>query len=358
MLIKFQKRNKKFVAFINSKIIRNFIRQIFVIKNQIFFTDSTFYDSTIINDIFLRIYSNHFFFMKTIDHNEKTYVKKLKIMKTNMMNVDIVLKINWLTFVNFIINFRKNKWKIRKIVDEILNENLSIIVKKFENKTNITLINWFEFQNFIKKNEKFFYVLFSNVSKNDENIFFVNIIKSVIFSNTIKLFIFFCYFEFLNVFEKKNSNKFFKHNFDDHVIKIFSKKVFSMNFIYNFSKTELEMLRKYINENLKKKFIKFFKFSTKSFILFIKKSDDDLRLCVNYRKLNVITIKNRYFFFINESFNKFSKIRMFTKLNVRKVFHKIRIKNENEWKTIFKCRFEHYQYRIMFFELINVSTNF
>ena len=94
LLIKFQKRNQKIVAFINSKIIRNFIWQIFMMKNQIFFTDSTFHDSTIINDIFLRIYSNYFFFMQTVDHNEKTYVKKLKIIKTNMMNVDIVLKIN------------------------------------------------------------------------------------------------------------------------------------------------------------------------------------------------------------------------------------------------------------------------
>ena len=177
-----------------------------------------------------------------------------------------------------------------------MNKNLSIIVKKFENKTNIILINWFEFQNFIKKNEKIFYVLFSNVSKNDENIFFVNMIKNVIFNDTIKLFIFFCYFKILNVFEKKNSNEFFEHDFDDYVIKLFSKKFFSMNFIYNFSKTELEMLRKYINENLKKKFIKFFKFSTKSLILFVKKLNDDLRLCVNYWKLNVITIKNRYFF--------------------------------------------------------------
>ena len=172
-----------------------------------------------------------------------------------------------------------------------------IIVKKFENKTNIILINWFEFQNFIKKNEKIFYVLFSNISKYDKNIFFVNMIKNVIFSNTIKLFIFFCYFEFSNIFEKKNPTKFFKHDFDDYVIKNFSKTIFSMNFIYIFSKIEFEMLRKYINENLKKKFFKFFKFSTKSFILFVKKLNDDLRLYVNYWNLNVITIKNRYFFY-------------------------------------------------------------
>ena len=63
-------------------------------KNQIFFTDLTFHDSTIINDFFLPIYNNYFLFMKTVDHNEKTYVKKLKIIKTNMMNIDIVFEMN------------------------------------------------------------------------------------------------------------------------------------------------------------------------------------------------------------------------------------------------------------------------
>ena len=121
-------------------------------------------------------------------------------------------------------------------------------------------------------------------------------IKKIIFSDIIELFIFFCYFEFSNIFEKQNLNQFFEHDFDNYVIKIFSENFFSINFIYNSSKTEFEMLRKYINKNLKKTFIKFFKFSMKSFILFVKKLNDDLRLCVNYQNLNIITIKNRYFF--------------------------------------------------------------
>ena len=65
-----------------------------MMNNQIFSTDPAFRGSTIINDIFLRIYSNHSLFLKAVDHNEKAYVKKLKIMKTNMMNVDIVFEMN------------------------------------------------------------------------------------------------------------------------------------------------------------------------------------------------------------------------------------------------------------------------
>ena len=63
-------------------------------------------------------------------------------------------------------------------------------------------------------------------------------------------------------------------------------------------------------------------------------------------------------FFINKNFDKFFEIRMFIKLNVRNVFHKIRIKNKNKWKTTFKCCFEHYQYRMIFFDLMNASASF
>ncbi len=52
------------------------------------------------------------------------------------------------------------------------------------------------------------------------------------------------------------------------------------------------------------------------------------------------------------------KAKIFSKLNVRDVFHRIRIKNDDEWKTTFRWRFDHYQYQMMFFELTNSSTTF
>ena len=54
------------------------------------------------------------------------------------------------------------------------------------------------------------------------------------------------------------------------------------------------MLKKYLDDNLIKEFIRLSKFSVVSFVLFARKLDDDLRLCVDYRALNVIIIKNRY----------------------------------------------------------------
>lgn len=74
----------------------------------------------------------------------------------------------------------------------------------------------------------------------------------------------------------------FEHNFDNHAIKILSRKSFSMKLIYNLSIVELKILRKYINKNLIKNYIEFFKFSTQFFILFFQKSNNNLRFCVNY----------------------------------------------------------------------------
>jgi len=60
------------------------------------------------------------------------------------------------------------------------------------------------------------------------------------------------------------------------------------------SSHKLQKIKKYLEENLKKKFITFSKASFASLILFIEKKDDSLCFCVNYRKLNALIKRNRY----------------------------------------------------------------
>ena len=72
--------------------------------------------------------------------------------------------------------------------------------------------------------------------------------------------------------------------------KILSK----IELIYILFYTKLEILRNYLDKNLKKSFIREAKTITEFSILFILKKDEKLRLCVNYRKLNIITVKNKY----------------------------------------------------------------
>ena len=127
--------------------------------------------------------------------------------------------------------------------------------------------------------------------------------------------------------------------------------------IYALFKKELRILRKYLNENLKKEFIRKSQSSTKYSILFVLKKDETLRLCVDYRKLNEITIKNRYSLSnINELQNRLIKAIYFIKFDLRRAYNLIRMKTREEWKTTFRTRYEHYEYTMMSFELINAST--
>jgi hypothetical protein len=66
------------------------------------------------------------------------------------------------------------------------------------------------------------------------------------------------------------------------------------DFIYNLFLIELKVLKSYIEDNLIKDFIISNIFSSSVLILFIKKKDDELRLCVDYKSLNVVIIKNKY----------------------------------------------------------------
>ena len=94
-------------------------------------------------------------------------------------------------------------------------------------------------------------------------------------------------------------------------------------------------------------------------MFFVFKKNDELRLCVNYRKFNAIIIKNRYsLFLITEILNRLYEFKCFIKLNFKNVYYRIRIKIDNKWKITFRIRYNHFEYQIIFFELINVSTIF
>ena len=94
-------------------------------------------------------------------------------------------------------------------------------------------------------------------------------------------------------------------------------------------------------------------------MLFISKKNDSLRLCVNYRGLNVVIIKNKCFFFlIEKTFNRLMNVVYFTKFDFKNVYHRIQIWKNNEWMIIFRTRYDHFEYVIMSFDLINASTTF
>ena len=102
------------------------------------------------------------------------------------------------------------------------------------------------------------------------------------------------YHEYLPPFQKVNADKLPPHHPYDHQIKL--QEGFTPPFgpLYSLSRPELEALRDWLQENLSKGFIRISSSPAGSPIVFVKKSDGSLRLCVDYRALNDGTVKNRY----------------------------------------------------------------
>ena len=94
--------------------------------------------------------------------------------------------------------------------------------------------------------------------------------------------------------EEENSNALPKHQPWDHEIRLEPGKQPTFGPIYALSEKELKTLREYLDENLARGFIRKSESPIGYLILFAPKKDGSLRLCVNYRKINDITIKNRY----------------------------------------------------------------
>ncbi len=108
-----------------------------------------------------------------------------------------------------------------------------------------------------------------------------------------------------------------------------------------------------------KKFIRELQSSAEYSILFISKSNESLKLCVDYRALNNITIKNSYSLsLISELQDRLQKTQWFTKFDILEAFNWIQIKEEDEWKTVFCTQLKHYKYLIISFNLINASVTF
>src|SRR5436309_16140434 len=89
---------------------------------------------------------------------------------------------------------------------------------------------------------------------------------------------------------------------------------------------ELVILKKYIDDNLRKRFIHHSQSPAAAPILFIKKPDGGLHLCIDYRGLNKITIKNRYPLpLISEIFGQVGKVKFFTKFDMPEGYPPLRI---------------------------------
>ena len=122
---------------------------------------------------------------------------------------------------------------------------------------------------------------------------------------------------------------------------------------------ELETLKIYIKINLANGFIRPSKSLAGALILFDRKPDSSLCLCVDYQGFNNITIKNQYpLTLMSELLDRLSRARRFTQLDLTNAYHWTRICEDNKFKTVFWTQYRHFEYQVMYFGLSNAPATF
>ncbi len=253
---------------------------------------------------------------------------------------------------------------IRKQSTQVdLDQHEFIQSLKKKELVNIIMIEVVAYWTLVKKNDvKIFTLIIIEINKMLSSIkdsAKLNEIISVMSLKKLKKKLSIVYHDFLNVFDREKAIQLPSHRSYDHKIELEDENQSSKSWLYLISSHKLQKIKKYLEKNLKKKFITFSKASFASSILFIEKKDDSLCFCVNYRKLNALIKRNRYsILLIDEVLTRIQDSKYLTRLNIIITFNKLCMSTKSENLITFITFFDVYKYRVMLFELINESAFF
>jgi hypothetical protein len=162
------------------------------------------------------------------------------------------------------------------------------------------------------------------------------------------------YREFKDVASKEASDTLLPHRVYDYKIDLEKPNGLGYTPLYKMTTAELEETKRYLLDNLNKGFIEPSYAPFAAPILFVKKPDGSLRLCIDFRKLNELTRKDRYLLpLIDELLARLSKAKVYTKLDIRQAFHCICMDPAAEELIIFRTRYGSYKCKVLPFGLTN-----
>jgi len=167
------------------------------------------------------------------------------------------------------------------------------------------------------------------------------------------------YAQFKHLFRPEASEKMPPRRTFDHAIDLKEGSEPPWGPVYPMSQYQLNTLKTYLDEMLAQGKITHSQSPAGAPILFVPKPDGGLRLCMDYRQLNKLTILDKYPLpLMSELRDRVAGATIFTKLDLKDGYHLIRIKKGDEWKTAFRTRYGQYEYKGMPFGLVNAPATF
>ncbi|KKF92157.1 Retrotransposable element Tf2 155 kDa protein type 1 [Ceratocystis platani] len=164
---------------------------------------------------------------------------------------------------------------------------------------------------------------------------------------------------FADVFSPREAERLPPHRPMDHHIPLVEGAKLPFGPLYSMSRDELKALREWLDENLRKGFIRPSSSHVASPVLFVKKADGGLRFCVDYRALNAVTIKDRYPLpLVKETLNNLHGMGYFSKIDIISAFNNLRMTAGEEYLTAFRTRFGLFESLVMPFGLTGAPSSF
>ena len=165
--------------------------------------------------------------------------------------------------------------------------------------------------------------------------------------------------DLVDAFEPRQADELAPHRSWDHRIELLPGKTPPYHKARPMSRDELHVVRKWLDDNLEKGFIRESRSPCAAPLLLAAKPGGGVRICQDYRGLNAITVKNRYPLpLIRETLDALSRAKYFRKLDIIAAFNNLRIAEGHEWKTAFVTRFGLFETLVLPFGLCNAPSSF
>ncbi|GJS78130.1 putative reverse transcriptase domain-containing protein [Tanacetum coccineum] len=259
---------------------------------------------------------------------------KIDLMPIKLGSFDVVIGMDWLS-----------KYHARIICDEkvihILINGETLIIRGDQSKTRLNLISCIKTKRYISRGCQVFIIQVMEKKSDEKRLEDIPVVR-----------------EFPEVFPK-----------DLPGLPLVRQVEFQIDLIpgaapvarapYRLAPSEMQELSNQLQELADRGFIRPSTSPWGAPVLFVKKKDGSFRMCIDYRELNKLTIKNHYPLpRIDDLFDQLQGSSVYSKIDLRSGYHQLRVGDEDIPKTAFRTRYEHYEFQVMPFGLTNAPTVF